>query len=74
MTEYELTIIYHREPGEERSSSVSIGSIVARYADHPTKDRAVMYAIVKAVISLLEHRKDGKHYHSSTSHRMSPHR
>lgn len=64
MTAYDITIVYIKEPGQGHSSSVMIGSIVAQFADHPSKDQAVMYAIVKAVISLVEHGKAGK----STSH------
>ena len=60
MTEYDISIVYDKEPGHEHSSAVIIGSIVVHISDHPTKDRAVMYAIVKAVIALLEHGKAGK--------------
>lgn len=60
MTEYDLTIVYGKEPGHGHSSTAMIGTTVVHFSDHPNKDRAVMVAIVKAVISLLEHRKGGK--------------
>lgn len=65
MTAYDITIVYGKDPGHGHGSSVMIGTIVVQLADHPSKDRAVMYAIVKAVISLLEHGKAGKSiYHA----------
>jgi hypothetical protein len=60
MTAYDLTIVYSKEPGHGQSSSVMIGGIVVHFADHPSKDQAVRYAIVKAAISLVEHGKSGK--------------
>jgi hypothetical protein len=36
---------------------VTAGPITVQFSDHPSKDRAVMYAIVKAVIFILEHKK-----------------
>lgn len=60
MTAYDITLNYGKESGHAHSSCVTSGSIVVQISDHPTKDRAVMYAIVKAVIFLLEHIKVGK--------------
>jgi hypothetical protein len=51
---------YESEAGQVHSSSVTIGKIVVHFSDHPTRDQAVRYAIVKAVIFLLEHPKAGK--------------
>jgi hypothetical protein len=34
-----------------------MGATVVHFADHPTRDRAVMYGIVKELIFLLEHGK-----------------
>jgi hypothetical protein len=59
LTAYELTISYRKEPGEEHISSVTVGPVVVRFSDHPARDRALMYGIVKAVIHLLEHPKAG---------------
>jgi hypothetical protein len=63
MTAYDIAVSYRTEPGHAHSSAVCIGPVVVRFSDHPTKDRAVMYAIVKAVIAILEHQhhKAGKH-------------
>ncbi|RJG04822.1 aminoacyl-tRNA synthetase [Noviherbaspirillum cavernae] len=63
MIEHDITIAYHRETGEAHSSSATVGPIVVRFADHPTKDQAIRFAIVKAVTSLLEHAHHHKHCH-----------
>lgn len=63
LTEYEIALAFGREPGQARSSSVSAGSIVVHFSDHPSRDRAVMYAIVKAVIAHLEHARASKDRH-----------
>lgn len=60
MTAYDITLNYGKESGHAQSSFVAIGSIVVQFSDHPSRDRAVMVAIVKAVIFLLEHPKMGK--------------
>lgn len=55
MTAYEFSPVFHKEPGHQHSNAVRIGTIEVQFSDHPSRDRAVMYAIVKATISLLEH-------------------
>ena len=60
MTEYGITVTYSNGPGQTGSDFVSIGSTVVHFADHPTRDRAVMYGIVKELIFLLEHHKLAK--------------
>ena len=60
MTEYGITVTYGNGPGQTGSDFVSIGSTVVHFADHPTRDRAVMYGIVKELIFLLEHHKLAK--------------
>lgn len=57
MTEYEIAVGFGKEADEGRNSLVIAGSIIVHFADHPSKERAVMFAIVKAVIHLLEHDK-----------------
>lgn len=57
MTKYDIEISYGKEPGNELSSFATIGSTVVHFADHPTKDRAIMFGIVKEVIFRLEHHK-----------------
>ncbi len=57
MTEYRLTATYGDADGKEGSGFARIGATTARFADHPTRDRAVMYGIVKELIFLLEHGK-----------------
>ena len=57
MTEYGITVTYGHTPGLASHSFAGIGSTVVHFADHPTRDRAVMYGIVKELIFLLEHHK-----------------
>ncbi len=56
MTEYGITVTYGRGAGQG-DGFARIGSTTVRFADHPTRDRAVMYGIVKELIFLLEHGK-----------------
>jgi hypothetical protein len=57
MTQYDMAIAYRKEPGHELSNCATIGSTVVHFSDHPTKDRAIMYGIVKELIFRLEHHK-----------------
>lgn len=57
MTQYDIGIDYGKEPGQDSCSFATIGSTVVHFSDHPTKDRAVMYGIVKELIFRLEHHK-----------------
>jgi hypothetical protein len=57
LAEYELAVSFVAGAQEAHASHVKVGAEVVRFTDHPTRDRALMYAIVKAVIVLLEHRK-----------------
>lgn len=61
MTEYEIVLEFHKEPGQAHSSTIRVGHIVVQISDHPTKERAAMFAVVKAVIGILEHAKATKH-------------
>jgi hypothetical protein len=66
MTEYEIAISYHREAGHEHGSAVKAGTTVVQFSDHPSRDQAVRFAVVKAVIALLEHAGAGKHQASAS--------
>ncbi|MFJ2987240.1 aminoacyl-tRNA synthetase [Collimonas sp. NPDC087041] len=57
MVQYDLSPIYDHPPDHAPSTRVTIGAIVAQFSDHPSKQQAVMYAIVKAAIHVLEYRK-----------------
>lgn len=61
IAEYKLAITYHQEPDDPHGRAVHIGATIVHFSDHPTRDRALMYAIVKAVIAHLEHAKHCKH-------------
>lgn len=56
MTRYGITVVYGH-PVQAGSGFAQMGSTVVQFADHPTRDRAVMYGIVKELIFLLEHGK-----------------
>lgn len=62
LAEYGLPLAFAREAGQAEANSVHIGNIVVPFTDHPNKDRAVMVAIVKAVIFQLEHDKSHKNH------------
>ena len=55
MTEHGLGISYGSKPGP--GGWARIGSTTVHFADHPTRDRAVMYGVVKELVFLLEHGK-----------------
>jgi hypothetical protein len=61
IAQYGLAIAYSGDAGDGHPDSVVIGPVAVHFSDHPNKDRALMYAIVKAVIHLLEHDKAHKH-------------
>jgi len=76
MTEYGITVTYGDAAGQGGGASgggdgiARIGSTMVRFADHPTRDRAVMYGIVKELIFLLEHGKCVKR--ADTVHAAQP--
>jgi len=55
MSEYGISVTYGNEPGP--TTLAHMGATTVHFADHPTRDRAVMYGIVKELIFLLEHGK-----------------
>lgn len=61
LVEYELTPVFLKQDEQAAAHAVQIDDVVVQFADHPSRDRAVMYAIVKAVISRLEHHKPHRH-------------
>jgi hypothetical protein len=50
MTAYGITVAYEGD-------GAALGATTVHFADHPSRDRAVMYGIVKEVIFRLEHHK-----------------
>lgn len=67
LTAYDIPLAFDHEPEDGHGSAVVAGPIVVRLSDHPSKDRAVMFAIVKAVIHCIEHHKN-KASHPAHSH------
>ena len=59
LVDYEIELRYDHEPGEAHAHCVHAGAVSVHVAEHPDRQHALMYAVVKAVISLLEHRKHG---------------
>lgn len=68
---YDIPISYGSQDGGAMPDTVVAGPIIAHYSDHPSHDRALMYAIVKAVISLLEHDKAHRYPHRFPLHGQS---
>jgi hypothetical protein len=60
MTRYGITVVYGKESGQPETSFATMGSTVVHFADHPSRDRAVMFGIVREVVFLLEHGKVAK--------------
>ena len=60
MTKYALAVTFGDNAGQVGDGLATIGSTVVHFADHPTRDRAVMFGIVKELIFLLEHHKLAK--------------
>ena len=57
MAEHSITVVFGNGSGQPGSSFARMGSTTVHFADHPTRDRAVMYGVVKELIFLLEHSK-----------------
>ena len=55
MTEFGISVSYAQGAGPD--GLARMGATTVHFADHPTRDRAVMYGIVKELIFLLEHGK-----------------
>ncbi|MEO6292563.1 MAG: aminoacyl-tRNA synthetase [Burkholderiaceae bacterium] len=71
LAEHRLTVIFSAPAlGDVQAGSqadmVTVGSTTVTLSDHPHPDRAVMVAIVKEVIRLLEH------HHSATAESAAP--
>lgn len=61
LAEYELAIDYRQQVDDPNGKAIHIGSTVVHLSDHPSRDQALRYAIVKAVIAHLEHLQHQKH-------------
>jgi len=61
LTPYKISLAWDAEQtagdGENPPQVVRAGDTRVRLADHPNTDRAVMFAVVKEVIRLLEHHR-----------------
>ncbi|WP_137894947.1 aminoacyl-tRNA synthetase [Ramlibacter sp. 2FC] len=55
LARFAIPVSYGHDPGQADHSYAIVGSTVVHFADHPSKDRALMYGIVKEVIQHLEH-------------------
>jgi hypothetical protein len=61
LARYELAISYQDLPGDPHGRSIHIGTTLVHISDHPDKDHALRFAIVKAVICHLDHVRHDKH-------------
>ena len=60
IAEYEITLRFDREVGAGHAHCIHAGAVTVQVSDHPDRQHAVMYAVVKGVVHLLEHRKVGR--------------
>lgn len=61
MTSYGISVEFCREEGAAHCTAVQAGPIRVRVSDYPDAERAVMTAVVRAAIHLLEHDKAHRH-------------
>lgn len=61
ISEYMLTISCRDDADDKHGGAVQVGSACIHFCDHPTRDQAIRYAIVKAVIARLESNKHATH-------------
>lgn len=64
LAKYDLDIHFVHDAAHGQDLIISVGAINVHCSDHPNKERALMFAIVKAVIFLLEH----SHHRPSARH------
>ncbi|MBI3285605.1 MAG: aminoacyl-tRNA synthetase [Burkholderiales bacterium] len=57
MVAYGITLSYAQDSVSARAATTAAAPATVYFSEHPSKDKAVMYAIVKAVILVLEHAK-----------------
>ena len=61
IAEYEIDVRFEREEGvghgHGHGHCIHAGAVTVQVSDHPDRQHALMYAVVKAVVHLLEHRK-----------------
>ena len=57
IAQHEIELRFDRELDAGQAPCVHAGAVAVRVSDHPDRQHAVMYAVVKAVVHLLEHRK-----------------
>lgn len=55
MAAHGISVEFGSDPAHSDKAFVRAGSTRVYVEDHPTRDRAVMYAVVKELIVLLEH-------------------
>lgn len=71
MTHHGISVNYEGGSADARDDCVRIGSTTVHFADHPTRDRAVMYGVVKELIVRLEHGKGVKHADAGRAAQLS---
>lgn len=68
LASYGISVVFEPADGEAEPDHASIGATRVRFADHPSRDRALMFGIVKEAIRLLEH----PHHHAAQPLRPMP--
>ena len=59
IAEHEIAVRFDRDAAEGHAHCIHAGAVSVNVSDHPDRQHALMYAVVKAVVYLLEHRKQG---------------
>jgi hypothetical protein len=55
IAQYSIPMTFGQSAGEAQPSQVTLGASLVHFSDHPSRDRALMFGIVREVIRLLEH-------------------
>ncbi len=64
LTQYQLVLSHGTAADSAELVTVTVGDTSVALVEHPSRERAVMFAIVKEVIRLLEHHR---HHHLSAA-------
>lgn len=55
IAEHEVDLRFDRDTGAGHAHCIHAGPVSVHVSDHPDRQHALMYAVVKAVVHMLEH-------------------
>lgn len=61
MTAFGIGVVFDKTEGQADWTCVTAGPVVVHASDHPSREKAVMVAVVRAAIHFLEHDKAHRH-------------